>query len=63
MPFTVDSLPRLTSHPHGGSECYGFTFEEFDSMREYIRTMYPDLIRRRRRASIRSKEFTPLNLQ
>lgn len=42
--------------------CYGFTFEEFDSMREHIRTMYPDLVKRWAASSVRSKDFTLLNL-
>jgi hypothetical protein len=42
--------------------CYGFTFDEFDSMREHIRTMYPDLIKRWGSSSVRSKDFTLLNL-
>lgn len=42
--------------------CYGFTFEEFDSMREHIRTMFPDLIKRWGSSSVRSRELTLLNL-
>lgn len=42
--------------------CYGFTFDEFDRMREDIRTMYPDLIKRWGRATVRSKDLTLLNL-
>ena len=48
----------------GGSvkSCRGFTFEDFDRMREDIRLMYPDLIKRWGRARVRSKDFTLLNL-
>jgi hypothetical protein len=42
--------------------CYGLTFEEFDQMREDIRTMYPELIHRWGRSSVRSKDLTLLNL-
>ena len=42
--------------------CFGFTFEEFDRMREDIRSMYPDLVKRWGNARIRSKDFTLLNL-
>jgi hypothetical protein len=42
--------------------CYGFSFEDYDRMREDIRGMYPDLIKRWGRARIQSKDFTLLNL-
>lgn len=42
--------------------CFGFTFEDFDRMREDIRSMYPDVIKRWGRATVRSKDFTLLNL-
>jgi hypothetical protein len=41
---------------------YGLTFEEFDNMREHIRQMYPDLVKRWGNSSVRSKDFTLLNL-
>lgn len=42
--------------------CFGITFDEFDQMREDIRNSYPDLIKRWGRATVRSKNFTLLNL-
>jgi len=42
--------------------CFGITFEEFDHMRDDIRAMYPDLVKRWGQSSLRSKEFTLLNL-
>lgn len=42
--------------------CYGFTFEDFERMREDIRGLFPDLVKRWGNASVRSKEFTLLNL-
>jgi hypothetical protein len=42
--------------------CYGFTFDDFDRMREDIRTMFPQLIDRWGHGTVRSKEFTLLNL-
>ncbi len=42
--------------------CYGFTFDEFDKMREDIRAMYPDLIKRWGHSPARSKDLTLLNL-
>ncbi len=49
--------------PNGSVKaCYGFTFDDFDHMRNDIRPMYPDLIRRWGQSTIRSKSFTLLNL-
>src|SRR5690348_6392462 len=42
--------------------CYGFTFDEFEKMRQDIGTMYPNLIKRWGRATVRSKDLTLLNL-
>ena len=42
--------------------CYGFTFDDFDRMREDIRSMYPALIKRWGRSTMRSKTLTLLNL-
>ena len=42
--------------------CYGFTFEEFEKMRQDIGSMYPALIKRWGRATVRSKNLTLLNL-
>ncbi len=42
--------------------CFGITFEEFDRMREDIRSSFPDLIKRWGRSSVRSKDLTLLNL-
>lgn len=42
--------------------CFGFTFEEFDRMREEVRSMYPDLVKRWGTSRIRSKDLTLLNL-
>ena len=42
--------------------CYGLKFEEFDRMREEIRSMYPDLIKRWGQSSSRSQDLTLLNL-
>jgi len=48
----------------GGSvkACYGFTFDDFDKMRNDIRPMYPDVIKRWGQSTIRSKTLTLLNL-
>ena len=42
--------------------CYGFTFDDFDRMRNEISGMYPDLIKRWSQSTTRSKTFTLLNL-
>jgi hypothetical protein len=42
--------------------CFGFSFDDFDRMREDIRTMYPQLVNRWGRAAVRSKDLTLLNL-
>jgi hypothetical protein len=42
--------------------CYGFTFDEFDRMRNDIRSAYPDLVKRWGRSTPRSKTLTLLNL-
>ena len=42
--------------------CYGCTFEEFEKMRQDIGSMYPALIKRWGRATVRSKNLTLLNL-
>ena len=42
--------------------CFGFTFEDFDRMRNDIRPMYPDLIRRWCNSTTGSKTLTLLNL-
>ena len=42
--------------------CFGFTFDEFDEMRTAIGSMYPELIKRWGSSTIRSKDFTLLNL-
>lgn len=42
--------------------CFGFTFDEFEKMREDIRSMYPDLVKRWGSSTVRSKDFTLLNL-
>jgi hypothetical protein len=42
--------------------CYGLTFDEFDQMRNDIRPMYPDVIRRWGQSTTRSKTLTLLNL-
>jgi len=42
--------------------CYGFTFDDFDRMRNDIRPMYPDVIKRWGQTTIRSKDLTLLNL-
>jgi hypothetical protein len=41
---------------------FGLTFDEFDRMRYEIGTMFPSLIKRWGTSSIRSKDFTLLNL-
>ncbi len=43
--------------------CFGFTFEDFGRMREDIQKMYPALVSRWGRSTVRSKNFTLLNLQ
>lgn len=49
--------------PNGSVKaCYGFTFDDFDRMRNEIRGMYPDLIKRWSQSTTRSKTFTLLNL-
>ncbi len=49
--------------PNGSVKaCYGFTFDEFDGMRQEISTMYPELIKRWGRSTVYSKNFTLLNL-
>jgi len=49
--------------PNGSVKaCYGFTFDDFDKMRNYIRPMYPDVIKRWSQSTIRSKTLTLLNL-
>ena len=40
----------------------GLTFDEFVRMREEIRSMYPALVKRWGQSSVRSKDFTLLNL-
>lgn len=42
--------------------CYGFTFDDFERMREDIRSMFPELINRWGRSTVRSKTLTLLNL-
>jgi hypothetical protein len=42
--------------------CYGFKFNEFDRMRQDISTMYPELVKRWGRSTVRSKNLTLLNL-
>lgn len=42
--------------------CYGFTFDDFDRMRTDISTMFPQLISRWGQGTVRSKDFTLLNL-
>jgi hypothetical protein len=42
--------------------CYGFTFDEFEKMRQEIGSMYPELTKRWGRATVRSKDLTLLNL-
>lgn len=42
--------------------CFGFTFDDFDRMCEDIRTMYPQLINRWGKSTVRSKTLTLLNL-
>ena len=42
--------------------CYGLNFDEFEKMRQDIGSMYPELIKRWGRATVRSKELTLLNL-
>jgi hypothetical protein len=42
--------------------CFGFTFAEFDSMREDIRSTYPELVKRWGGPKVRSKTLTLLNL-
>lgn len=42
--------------------CFGLSFDEFDRMREDIRSMYPELITRWGKLTVRSKHFTMLNL-
>jgi hypothetical protein len=42
--------------------CFGFTFEDFDKMREDVRTMFPDLVKRWGASTVRSKDLTLLNL-
>ena len=42
--------------------CYGFTFDDFDRMRQDIRGMYPELINRWGQSGVRSKNLTLLNL-
>jgi hypothetical protein len=42
--------------------CYGFTFDDFDRMRNDIRSVYPDVIRRWGQSTPRSKTLTLLNL-
>jgi hypothetical protein len=49
--------------PNGSVKaCYGFTFDDFDQMRNDIRPMYPDVIKRWEQSTMRSKTFTLLNL-
>jgi hypothetical protein len=49
--------------PNGSVKaCYGFTFDDFDRMRNDIRPMYPDVIKRWGRPTTRSKTLTLLNL-
>jgi hypothetical protein len=49
--------------PNGSVKaCFGFTFDDFERMREDIRTMFPQLINRWGQATVRSKDFTLLNL-
>lgn len=42
--------------------CFGLSFEEWERMREDIRQMYPNLVKRWGAASIHSKDLTLLNL-
>lgn len=42
--------------------CYGFTFDDFDKMRQDIGRMYPELMKRWGRSTVRSKDLTLLNL-
>ena len=42
--------------------CFGFTFEDFERMREDIRGLFPDLVKRWGTARVRSNGFTLLNL-
>jgi hypothetical protein len=42
--------------------CFGFSFEDFEKMREDIRSMYPVLVKRWGTSTVRSKNFTLLNL-
>jgi hypothetical protein len=49
--------------PNGSVKaCYGFTFDDFDRMRNDISPMYPDVIRRWGQSTTRSKTLTLLNL-
>jgi hypothetical protein len=41
---------------------YGLTFDEFEKMRQEIGSMYPELLKRWGRATVRSKNLTLLNL-
>lgn len=49
--------------PNGSVKaCYGFTFDDFDRMRNAIRGMYPELTKRWGQSTLRSKTLTLLNL-
>lgn len=49
--------------PNGSVKaCFGFTFDDFDRMRNEIRPMYPDVISRWGQSTTRSKTLTLLNL-
>lgn len=49
--------------PNGSVKaCYGFTFDDFERMRNDIRPMYPEVIKRWGESTTRSKDFTLLNL-
>ncbi|MGE5324893.1 MAG: hypothetical protein ACM3SW_18640 [Actinomycetota bacterium] len=49
--------------PNGSVKaCYGFTFDDFDRMRNEIRGMYPDVVKRWSQSTTHSKTFTLLNL-
>jgi hypothetical protein len=42
--------------------CFGFGFDDLERMREDIRSMYPDLVKRWGTSSVHSKDFTLLTL-
>ncbi len=42
--------------------CFGLSFDDFDRMREDIRSSFPELVKRWGRATVQSKDLTLLNL-